>query len=155
LASGKGTHDNQQALTTGWTGVTRAEGRAPGCGGLRRGVRSGGRGGGGVPRQAALQVGQERPMDRTPEPIVADLMDTLGQHVLENAADAPQRRQGHGLPALVLGVLIAKADVAVLERENPAIGQGAAVDIPAPGVEDLFRALQGRFAVDHPPRGPE
>jgi hypothetical protein len=31
-------------------------------------------------------------MDRTPEPVVADLMDTLGPHVLENAADALQRR---------------------------------------------------------------
>ena len=108
-----------------------------------------------MPRQAELPLVPERPMDRTPEPIVADLRETLGHHVLAKAADALQRRQGHGLPALVLGVLIARADVAVLDREHPALGQGDAVDLPAQVVEDLFRALQGRFAGDHPPLGPD
>jgi hypothetical protein len=81
-------------------------------------------------------------------------METLGQHVLQKAADELQRRQGHGLPAMVLGILIAEADVAVLDRENPAIGQRDAVDIPAQVIQHRLRALQGRFAVDDPTFGP-
>jgi hypothetical protein len=81
-------------------------------------------------------------------------METLGQHVLEKAADELQRRQGHGLPALVLGILIAEADVAALERENPAIGQREAVDIPAQVLQHLLRALHSGLTVDDPPFGP-
>ena len=61
-----------------------------------------------------------------------------------------QRRQGHGLPAMVLGHLITEANLAVLEREQPAIGQRDPVDIPAQVAEPLFAPLQGRFAVDDP-----
>jgi len=70
------------------------------------------------------------------------------------AAHDLQRWQGHGLPALVLRILIAAADVTILDREPPAMGQRAPVTIPAPVVQTSFRALQGRCAVDDPPLGP-
>jgi hypothetical protein len=40
-----------------------------------------------VPRQAELALVQERTMDRTPQAIVADVVEALGHHMLENAAD--------------------------------------------------------------------
>jgi hypothetical protein len=61
-------------------------------------------------------------MDGAPEPIIADFVEALGQHMLQKAPDELPGRQGHGLPALILGILIAEAHVAVLARENPAPG---------------------------------
>jgi hypothetical protein len=102
-----------------------------------------------------LEVGQEGSVDGTPQPIVADVVEPLGQHMREKAPDALWGGQGHRPPALGLGVLVAEADVVVLEGENPVIRQRDPVDIPAQVVEDLFCALKGRLAVDDPPLGPD
>jgi hypothetical protein len=109
-------HD-PQALTAVRTELT----------GLERGIRAGGRltfpvgglAGCGrfVARQAELEVVQERTMDGTPEPILADFVEPRGQHMLQKAPDELVGGQGHGLPALSLGVPVAEADVAVLEGE--------------------------------------
>jgi hypothetical protein len=81
-------------------------------------------------------------------------VETLRQHVLQQAANELQRRQGHGFPAVMVGVLVAETDLAILDREHAAIGQDAPVDIPAQGAEYLFGPLQGWFTVDDPPFGP-
>jgi hypothetical protein len=94
-------------------------------------------------------------MDGTPPPVVPDCVEPLRQHLLQNAANARQRWQGHGLPALGLGILLAAADVTSLDREPPAMGQRDPVPIPAQVVQHPLRALQGRFAVDDPPLGPD
>jgi hypothetical protein len=86
-----------------------------------------------VPRQPALEVVQQGPMDRTPQPVVADLVEALGSHVRQEAAHTLLGGQGHGVPTMVLGVLVPEADVAVLDRDNAAIGQGDPVDSPGPG----------------------
>jgi hypothetical protein len=108
-----------------------------------------------VPRQAALEVAQEWTMGGAPEPIIADLVDPLGRHRLQKAPAELRGRQGHGLPALILGILIAEAHVAVLDRETPAIGQRDPADLAAHIGQDLLRALDGGFAVDDPSRGPD
>ncbi len=112
-----------------------------------------GAGRGHVP-QPELELVQEGAMDGAPQPIVPDVVEPLGQHVLQKAPDELVGGQRHGLPALVLSILRAEADVAVLDREQTAIGQRDPVDIPAHVVQDLLRALQGRFAGDDPPLGP-
>jgi hypothetical protein len=81
-------------------------------------------------------------------------MATLGQHVVEKAADELQRRPGHGLPVMILGILVAEADVAVLDRDNPALGQRDAVDRPAQVMPHLLRAVHRGVTVDHPAFGP-
>ena len=93
-------------------------------------------------------------MDGTPQALGADFGEASGQHMRQQAANDLQRRQGHGLPALVLSLLVAEADVTILDREQPAIGQRDPVNIPAQVVQHPLRALQGRFAVDDPPLGP-
>jgi hypothetical protein len=65
-------------------------------------------------RQAELKLVQKRTVDRTPEPVVPDLVETLRQHVLQKAANELQCRQGHGLPAVMAGVLVAETDLAIL-----------------------------------------
>ncbi len=89
--------------------------------------------------QLEVQLGQQGTMDGTPQPIVADFVEPLGRHMLEKAADALVGGQGHGLPALVLGILVAEAHLTILGREDAASGQGDPVDIPAQVVQDLLR----------------
>ena len=84
-----------------------------------------------MPGQPELELVQKGTMDGTPQPIVPDFVEPLGQHMLQKAAHARQHWQGHGLPALVLRILIAEADVTILDREQPAIGQRDPVNIPA------------------------
>jgi hypothetical protein len=81
------TDHDQQALTAVWTEPT----------GLERGILAGGRlalpvwglegCGRCVARQAELELVQERAMDGTPEPIIADFVEPLGQHMLQKAPD--------------------------------------------------------------------
>ena len=114
-------HD-QQALTAVRTERT----------GLERGILAGerpalpvwGREGCGrfVARQAELELVQERTMDGTPEPIIADFVEPLGQHMLQKAPDELMGEKRHGFPTLVLGVLVAKAHLAVIDREETGIG---------------------------------
>jgi hypothetical protein len=80
-------------------------------------------------------------MDGTPQPIVPDIVEPLGQHVRQETPDALVGGSCHHLPALVLGVLVAEAHLTVLGREDTAIGQGEPLDIPASGVQDQLCAL--------------
>jgi hypothetical protein len=82
-------------------------------------------------RQPELQVVQKMTMDGTPQTIVPDCVESLGQHVRQETPDALVGGSCHHLPALVLGVLVAEAHLTVLGREDTAIGQGDPLDIPA------------------------
>jgi hypothetical protein len=103
-----------------------------------------------VPCQRELEWVQEGTMDGTPEPVGADLVEALRQHVLQKAADELQCRKGHSLPAVMSGVLVAETDLAVLDREQTAIGQRDPMDIPAQVAEDLVGSVHSRFTVHDP-----
>jgi hypothetical protein len=107
-----------------------------------------------MPGQPALELVPEGTMEGTPQPIVPDFVEPLGQHMLQKAADELQRWQGHGLPSMVLGILIAEADLAILHGENTAIGQRDPVDIATQVAEHLVGPLHGRFTVHDPLFGP-
>ena len=94
-------------------------------------------------------------MAGTPQPIVADFVEPLGQHMRQKAPDARVGGPRHGVPTLVLGVLVATADLAISDGAETGVGQRDAVDRAAPVVQDVLRALHSRFAVDHPPLGPD
>jgi hypothetical protein len=66
-------------------------------------------------RQPELQLVQEGTMDWIAQPTVADFIEALGPHMLQKATDELNGGQGHGLPALVLGILIAKAHLTILK----------------------------------------
>jgi hypothetical protein len=108
-----------------------------------------------MPGQPALELGQEGPRDGTPQPLVADFGEALRPHVRQKAPDDLLGRQGHGLPALILGLLIAEAHVAVLDRETAALGQRHPVEISPQVLQDWLGAWHGGFAVDDPSAGPE
>jgi hypothetical protein len=98
---------------------------------------------------------QERPVSRTPQPIVADLMEAWGQRMRQKAPDQLLGREGHGFPPMELGVLITKTDLTIVDGENPVVRHGDAVDVSAQVAEHLFRALHCRFAIDDPLGGPD
>ena len=75
-----------------------------------------------VPDQRELELLQEEARDETSPPIGADVVEALGPHMWPKATDALVRRQTHGLPAMIVGILIAEVDVTVLNHEAPAIG---------------------------------
>ena len=103
-----------------------------------------------MPREPELQLVQQRTVNRTPQSVVADLVEALRQHVLQKSADKFQGRQSHGLPTVMAGVLVAETDLSILDREQTAIGQCNSMNIPASVAEDLFGPVHGRFTVDHP-----
>jgi hypothetical protein len=129
--AGEQADQDQQALAAVGTRLASPEGWTPGGGWLALWFRGGRRGVGGVPGQPALELVPQGPMEWTPQPIVADLVESLGSHVRQEAANKLLGGQGHGVPTMVLGVLVAEADVAVLDRDHTAIGQGDPVDISA------------------------
>jgi hypothetical protein len=94
-------------------------------------------------------------MAGTPQPIVADFVEPLGQPMLQKAPDELGGGQRHGFPTVVLGVLVAKAHRAIIDAEETGVGQRETVDRSAQVVQDFLRALHSRFAVDHPPLGPD
>jgi hypothetical protein len=95
------------------------------------------------------------PMAGTPQPIVADVVEPLGQPMRQKAPDELVGGQRHGFPTLVLGVLVAKAHLAMIDAEETGVGQRDTVEIAAQVVQDVLRAVHSRFAVDHPPLGPD
>jgi hypothetical protein len=90
-------------------------------------------------------------MHGTPQPLVADVVAPLGQPMRPTAPDALVGRQGHGLPALVLGSLRAAADGPVPAREQATSGQREPVDRPAEVRPDLRGAWHGRWPSTTPP----
>jgi hypothetical protein len=94
-------------------------------------------------------------MAGTPQPIGPDVVEPLGQHLRPKAPEALVGGPRQGVPTLVLGVLVAKAHLAILDAAETGVGQRAPVDISAQVVQDFLRAWHRRLAVDHPLRGPD
>jgi len=89
-------------------------------------------------------------INRGEQTIGADFVHSFGQNVLQETMDELHRGKDHGLPFVIAGVLIAKSDLTIPTGENPAIGDGDAVEVAGEVVKGLFRALESRLAVDDP-----
>ncbi len=90
-------------------------------------------------------------MDRTPQPLVANLVEPLGPHMRQKAPDELVGGQRQGVPTLVLGVLVAKAPLAIIDGEETGVGQRDAVDISAQVVQAFLRACPAGLPETTPP----
>ena len=96
-----------------------------------------------------VEVGLARAIRQ--QPVVADPHEAAWQHMLEEATDELCRFQGHGSPGSTLGVvLVAEADLIVVDGEQAIVGDGDAVGMAGQVLEDLLRSRKGLLGVDHP-----
>ena len=71
----------------------------------------------------------------------------------EDAPDELRRGQGHGLLTRCVGtavVGVAELDLSRGEGEEPLVGDGDSMRVPADVIEHLGGPGEGRFRVDHP-----
>lgn len=88
--------------------------------------------------------------------VVTDADEALGEDMEKKAADELQRLEDHGGLLVSLSVVFpAKGDTAVVEREQPLVGDGDPVGVAGEVLEHLLGAAEGRLGVDHPVFGVE
>ena len=83
------------------------------------------------------------------EAVVADLGESAGKDVLEEAGDEVLDRERHAAGLVGSGVGVAESDPAVLEAFDAVVGEGDAVDV-AREVEGGALAVADLLDVDNP-----
>ena len=84
---------------------------------------------------------------------MADAMEAAGQHVDEKAADELIDGEGHQLKALAALraiILPAEGHTGIVERNEPTVGDGAAVGVAREVGQYCFGSAERAFAVDDP-----
>jgi len=82
---------------------------------------------------------------------VADAHEAARQQVEQKAAQELVDRQSHeALLVGVGGVSPAEGDVALLQGDESAVGDGDAVGVPAEIAQRVFRSAEGRLGIDDP-----
>ena len=99
-------------------------------------------------RQSGRQCGSESVGEKTK---MADSHESLRQHVQEEAAQELRSQQRHlALLAAVGVVLPSEGDAFSIECQEPMIGDGDPMGVSAEITQDLRRAAEGGFGIDHP-----
>ena len=82
---------------------------------------------------------------------VADLDEAGRQDMEQKAADELDRIEGHDAAAVVVpGVAPAKAHLAVVEAEEPSVGDGDPMRVAGQVLQHMFGSAEGRLGIDHP-----
>lgn len=116
---------------------------------FERGAR--GRGRLGEERAAAGELGRPGPVGEKAEMANAD--EAVGDDVEEEAAEELGRFELHHFHAIAVGVVLpAEAHAAVVQAEDPIVGERDAVSVAAEVLEDLLRAGEGAFRGEKPRR---
>ena len=88
----------------------------------------------------SLEPGQAFSLCGAEEPVVADLGESLGQDMLEEAADELVGVESGPFPLAGAGFAATEGDLPVLELFDPAVGEGDPIDIGCQVAESLFAA---------------
>lgn len=100
--------------------------------------------------QELFGSGEKMAVGGSKDAIVAHLVETLREDVLEKPADKFLGWKGHGLPGHFAGIFVAEAYLSIFYGENAAVADGYPVDVASKIVEDLCGSLETGFTVDHP-----
>src|ERR1700687_5993953 len=85
------------------------------------------------------------------EAVIPDAGKTIRQHVDQKATDELAGLKGHRLLAVVVPVILpAKADLAILDRQQAVVGNGDAVGIPPDILKNLSRSGEWPLGIDDP-----
>ena len=82
--------------------------------------------------------------------VVTDLVKTAGEDMLQETADELHHRQGHRLPYLFPGILVAEGNLAVISGKDAIVGDGDAVDVTGEILEDFLCSLDTGLTVNDP-----
>jgi hypothetical protein len=102
-----------------------------------------------------LKAVEELAIGGSPEAVIADLVEALGQDVLQEAADELVGRQCHGPALVVPGVGIAEGDLSVVAGEDAVVGDGDSVDVSSEIPQYAVDAADAGLAVDDPRAFPD
>src|SRR6516225_4947256 len=94
------------------------------------------------------------PFTGMPEAEIANLVQALGQDVLQEAAHELRAIEGADAPAVGLAVLVAERDGVLVERDDARIGDGDAKDVTREISEDRLLSLAPGGNPDDPRSGP-
>lgn len=99
----------------------------------------------------------QRPLRGVPEAVVADLVEPLGQDMLAEAAQELVTGHGAGppLPGAAVALLVLEGDRVVVDRRDPAVGDGSAEDVAGQVIEHGLFAFAPRNAVNDPGLAPD
>ncbi len=86
----------------------------------------------------------------TPQTIVSNFVNTGRQHMLQKTPDELLGADGHGFGLTTTGTLIPKGDLAVIGRDDPAVGDGYTVNVAGEIIEDCTSTSDGRFRMSDP-----
>jgi len=87
----------------------------------------------------------------TEETVVADALKRVREDMQQEAPQELVGRQGHHfLLVLVFIVLVAEADLPVLQLSQPVIGDGDTMRVAGQIVQHAIGSAEGRLGVDHP-----
>ena len=82
---------------------------------------------------------------------VTDLDEAGGQDMEQEAADELDRIQAHDAAAVAMPrVPPAEAHLAVVEAQQPSVGDGDAMRVSGQILQYMFRSTERRLGVDHP-----
>jgi hypothetical protein len=104
--------------------------------------------------EESTHLSQPMTLARAEETVVADLLKTFGQDVLQEATDELLGGEGAGFPAAGGAVTVAERDLTLLKFKDTPIGEGDAKNI---GSQILEGRLTGanRLTVDDPGLPPD
>jgi hypothetical protein len=86
----------------------------------------------------------------SPQSVIANLMKTSWQDMLQKASYEFLGFKSHAFPLAITGILIAKGDLTIFDGENPVVGQGDTMHVAAQIVQDLIHMSQGWFTMNYP-----
>ena len=82
---------------------------------------------------------------------VADLDETGGQHMEQEAADELDRVELHDAAAVAMsGVSPSEANLAVIETEESSVGDGNPMRVAGQILQHMLWSAERRLGVDHP-----
>ena len=101
-----------------------------------------------------LQIGA--PPGPGQEAEVADAVEVRRQDMQQEAAHELVGGQAHGLPAMLLAIVLpTEPDHAVVDRHEAVVGEGDAMGVATEVVECAGGAVEGTLGVDHPGAAPQ
>ena len=82
--------------------------------------------------------------------IIPYLVESFWQDVLEETAEELQCIEGHGFPAVILGIFVAEGDILLIDGDDSVIGDSDSVDVSGKVAKDFVCALRRRLTVNYP-----